>query len=164
MEKIFGKENFNKISLKCELTLHKHKKKIGSCKTTEQYNELLKDNVDSELDSLGFDVLLYEYEKIRKKNFDRARDWDKNMSLGRDKWLKRNVEPITLKEHRESIKAYRNFLRDKIKASLGNISYDKGILDKYGFLSNLFKLIWPRIYQELESHESLDRKQSQTPR
>jgi hypothetical protein len=159
MEKIFGKEKFNKISLKCELNLHKHKKKMRSCKTTEQYHEFLKENVDYVLDSLAFDVLLEEYKSVRKKNFDRARDWNKNTGLGREKRWKRNEQPTTLKEHRESIKGYRNFLRNKIKASLGEISYDKGILEKYGFLSDLFKLIWPRIYQHLERQKSPDGKQ-----
>ena len=161
MEKIFGREKFKKISLKCEMSLHNHKKKMRTCKTTEQYNELLKEKVDSELNAMKLDVLLHEYERMRKENWDRARNWDKKTMLGQTKRWKRNDVPETLIEHKESIRGYRNFLDNKIMISLSDLSYDKSTLEKYGFLSDLFDLIWPRTYQQSEEKESPNEKQGQ---
>jgi hypothetical protein len=146
MERIFGKEQFSKMSLKCEMKLHNLKRKIRACKTIEEYNELLKENADFGPTHIVLDISLDKYKRKRKEDWKRATEWGKRNRLWKENAWKRNEEPKTLKEHRESIKGFWNFLGDKIRASLIDVSsYNKTILEKYGFLSDLFKLIWPKI-------------------
>jgi hypothetical protein len=129
MESIFGKERFRKIFINCQTKISKHREKMIKCADIEQYNEVLKENTEAEGLRTSLDICLDKYKDNRKK------------------------DPRNKKEHHQDIRNYKKYLKGRIDVALKDISYNNEVLEKYRFLHDIFRLIWPRIFEPVDEDQ-----------
>ena len=128
MESIFGEEQFRKIFRNCQIKLSKHRDKVTKCTNIEQYNDVLKQNTDSDALKTELDICL-------------------------DKFIE-NMEKVPRSKNRSQrdIKSYKKYLIGKIDFALNEISYNNEVLEKYKFLDNIFKLILPKPFEPINDN------------
>lgn len=132
---VFGSKNFKLLSVKLESELVNHKRLMNVCKNVDEYNEIIK-HQDADWKRLGYDHELEMYKG------------------------KRETQPQTIKEHKQDIKNYREYIKTKQVESMKllPVNYEnegledikmefKEIIEKYPFLRHIVSYVCPRVFE-----------------